>query len=393
MFVQTIMPIGGAEMLTVNLIRRLDRRRSAPELCCLKWPGPLGELLAGEIPVHHGLLAGKYDLRILPRLARLFRERQIDAIVTVGAGDKMFWGRLAARRAQVPVVIAALHSTGWPDGVGRLNRLLTPLTDAFVAVAPAHGRHLIEQERFPRSRVVVIPNGVDTERFAPVPDAEAIRRELGIAPTAPVVTIVAALRPEKNHELFLDVASRVRRELPETRFIVVGDGPCRSALELNARERGLESAVHFLGSRDDIPRILTASDVFALTSHNEANPVSILEAMSVGRPVVATNVGSIYEVVEDRVSGRLVPPGDAGRFVPHLVELLNKPLQRQAMGDAGRRRVIERYSLDQMVRGYECLIKWLFRQKVRAKRQSGAPRGVPALQLTTIDSGDRNTDN
>ena len=131
MFLITSMPVGGAETLLVNLIRRLDRERFAPELACLKQLGPLGEELAGEIPAHHGLLNRKYDLRILPRLTKLLARRKIDAVVTVGAGDKMFWGRLAAWRAGAPVVLSALHSTGWPDGIGRLNRLLTPITDGF----------------------------------------------------------------------------------------------------------------------------------------------------------------------------------------------------------------------------------------------------------------------
>jgi hypothetical protein len=125
MFVHTSMPIGGAEMLTVEIVRRLDRRRFAPEVCCLKELGPLGEQLAEKVPTHAGLLASKYDVRVLRRLTRLFRERPIDVVITVGAGDKMFWGRLCARRAGVPVVLSALHSTGWPDGIGRLNRWLT----------------------------------------------------------------------------------------------------------------------------------------------------------------------------------------------------------------------------------------------------------------------------
>ena len=95
-------------------------------------------------------------------------ERQIDAVVTVGAGDKMFWGRLAAYFARVPVIASALHSTGWPDGIGRLNRWLTPITDAFIAVADTHGQFLIDQERLPPEKVFVIPNGVDTSRFVPV---------------------------------------------------------------------------------------------------------------------------------------------------------------------------------------------------------------------------------
>src|SRR4051794_1420536 len=160
MFVQTDMRVGGAEMVTANIIRRLDRGRFAPELCCLKERGALGEELAAEIPVHHGLLSSKYDWRVWPRLTSLLREREIDGVITVGAGDKMFWGRLAARHVGVPVILSALHSTGWPDGVGRLNRLITPITDSFIAVAASHGQFLAKNLGIPASKVAVIPNGV-----------------------------------------------------------------------------------------------------------------------------------------------------------------------------------------------------------------------------------------
>ena len=140
MFLITSMPVGGAEMLLVNLIRRLDRSRCVPYLCCLKELGPLGdELVAEDVPASSHLIRGKYDLAVLWKLVWRMRREQIDAIVTVGAGDKMFWGRLAAKLASVPVIAAALHSTGWPDGVGRLNRLLTPITDGFIGVAARHG--------------------------------------------------------------------------------------------------------------------------------------------------------------------------------------------------------------------------------------------------------------
>jgi glycosyltransferase involved in cell wall biosynthesis len=363
MFVHTNMPVGGAETLTVELIRRLDRRRFAPELCCLKELGPLGERLSDNVPAHHGLLSSKFDLRVLGRLTRLFRDRQIDCVITVGAGDKMFWGRLAAHCAGVPVVISALHSTGWPDGVGRLNRWLTPLTDAFIAVAPSHGEFLRDHERFPTNKVKVIPNGVDTRRFAPTPDGHAVRRELGVSPAAPIVSIVAALRPEKNHEMLIKVAKRAVRELPETQFLIIGDGPCRLTLEQSVRELDLKGHVRFLGTRSNVPQLLTITDVFALTSHNEANPISILEAMSVARPVVATNVGSIHEAVEDGVHGLLVPPGDVERFSACLLELLHDPLRAKEMGLAARQRVVEHWSLENTVRGYEQLIESIYFEK------------------------------
>jgi len=365
MFVQTDMRVGGAEMVTANIIRRLDRAQFSPELCCLKELGQIGETLVGEVPVHCQLLRNKYDLRVLPRMIRLLRDRKIDAVVTVGAGDKMFWGRIAARRLGVPAIISALHSTGWPDGVGRLNRMLTTLTDAFIAVAASHREYLVEQEGFPADRVFVIPNGVDAAKYAPLRDVGAVKRELGIDADAPVVGIVAALRPEKNHELFLELARRVLRQLPSARFLIVGDGLCRGDLERRAAEMGLRSSVQFLGSRNDVPRLLAAMDVFALTSHNEANPISILEAMSVGRPVVATDVGSIHEAVSEGVTGHLAAAGDSARLTERVLGLLTDEPRRLAMGAAARRTVIERWSIDAMVSGYERLIESIYARKAR----------------------------
>jgi glycosyltransferase involved in cell wall biosynthesis len=366
MFMQTDMRVGGAEMLTANIIRRLNRDRISPELCCLKERGELGDALASEISVHDHMLTNKYDLRVWPRLTRLLRERAVDAVITVGAGDKMFWGRLAARRVGVPVVLSALHSTGWPDGVGRLNRILTPLTDSFIAVADSHGQFLAKSLRVPRERVAVIPNGVDTQRYAPVPDVAAVRKEFNIGPTDPVLGIVAALRPEKNHGLFLDVAARIVKELPNARFLIVGDGPCRESLEQRSQSLGIASHTIFAGSRPDVPRLLAAMDVFALTSQMEANPLSILEAMSVGRPVVSTNVGSIHEAVIEGQTGYVVPAGDAAQFTNRVMQLLNAPIVGHVMGVAARKLVIESWSIEAMVAGYERLIESTYARKTRA---------------------------
>ena len=126
MFIITSMPVGGMEALLVELIRRMDRSRFQPELCCLKQFDTLGEVISQEIPTFSGLLKHKFDIAVLWRLKKLMRQRRIDAVVTVGTGDKMFWGRLAAWRARVPVICSALHSMGLPDKVESLNRLLRP---------------------------------------------------------------------------------------------------------------------------------------------------------------------------------------------------------------------------------------------------------------------------
>lgn len=377
LFALTSMPVGGAERLLQNLVLRLDRDRILPEICCLKKKDVLGEILAQEIPVHSELLTSKFDLRVVWRVKRLMRRRRIDAVVTVGSGDNMFWGRIAAKLAGVPVVVSALHSTGWPDGVGRLNRLLTPVTDAFIAVARDHARFLVEESGFPADRVRLIPNGVDTERFQRVVDCRAMREELGIPEASPVVGIVAALRPEKNHPLFLQMAQRLVPDVPDAHFLMVGDGPERSRLEWLSRELGVANQVHFCGTRQNIPAVLSTMNVFVLTSHIEANPVSILEAMSVGLPVIATDVGSVHETVQDASTGYLVPAGDAGALATRAGELLADPVLARECGDRGRQLVRDCWSLNAMVRGYEDLLTGIYRQKVGGEALVNQPPVQP----------------
>lgn len=379
MFVISTMPVGGAETLLVQIIRRLDRTRFAPELCCLKYFDELGGVMAREVPAYSGLLAGKYDLRVLPRLVRLLCRRRIDAVITVGTGgDKMFWGRLAARLAGVPVIASALHSTGLPDHVEFLNRQLVSLTDAFIAVAQPHGRYLAEHEGCPAAKVCVIPNGVDTERFRPRAADQGFRQALKLPADAPTVAIVAALRPEKNHELFLRAAALVHEQLPEARMLVIGNGVRRAALAQLSTELGLANVVRFLGTRHDVPEILSQVDVVALTSHMEASPVSILEAMACAKPVVATRVGSVPENVCEGQTGYLVEPGDAHALAERLLLLLRNRQQAAAMGAAGWQHVREHGSIEGMVRGYEELIATIYSAKAET------PLGIAAAAAGVI---------
>lgn len=365
LFVITSMPVGGAETLLVNMLDRFDPNRIVAEVVCLKSPGPLGEAISGRHRVHSNFLASKWDLRVLPRLAGLMRRRQIDAVITIGAGDKMFWGRLAAKCAGVPVICSALHSTGWPDGVGRVNRWLTPITDGFIAVADHHGTHLAKHERFPEHRVHIIRNGIDCGRFVPSPQAQMkLRRELQLPADARLVGIVAALRPEKNHAMFVDVAAAVCADDPKTHFVIVGDGPQRPSIEQQVELHGVADRVHLLGTRHDTPEIVAALDVFLLCSHNEASPVSILEALSCGVPVISTRVGSVAETVRDGETGYLVTPGDCGAMTQRLRQLLADESLRNRLGRNGREVVLQTGSLDSMVDGYTRLVESLYEQKI-----------------------------
>jgi len=364
LFVITSMPVGGAETLLVNLMRGFRASRILPSIACLKEKGPLGEEIASEFTVTDHWLSGKYDLRVAPRLAKYLRKEKFDAIISVGAGDKMFWGRLAGRLASLPVICSALHSTGWPDGVGKMNRWLTPITDAFIAVAKPHGQFLVDFEHFPSNKVAVIPNGVDTNRFRPNQESRAVvRSELGLEPNTPLIGIVAALRPEKNHALFLNAASKVLEKSPKAQFVIIGEGPERTSIESVIQTLGIRKNVSLLGNRSDTPKLLAAMDVFALTSHNEASPVSILEALSCGVPVVSTRVGSVAESVHDQWNGFTVEPGDVQAIAERIQYLLWNKETAEMMGSNGREHVQNHGSLDTMVRMYEHLIHSIFDRK------------------------------
>jgi glycosyltransferase involved in cell wall biosynthesis len=241
--------------------------------------------------------------------------------------------------------------------------MLTPLTDAFIGVAQAHGQHLIEHEGFPKRKVHVIPNGVDVERFHPnCADIAELRSDLGLPVHGHIACIVAALRPEKNHHRFLEAAKIVSERIPTAHFVVVGDGPMRIELDYFAREHELQEFVHFLGNRSDIPRILRACDVFVLSSDNEAAPVSILEAMASGMPVISSDVGSVHEMVKNGETGFLVPL-EAEAFADRIIALFDDVELCEKMGAAGREHVVNYGSLEIMVDGYEELLSSLYDQK------------------------------
>jgi len=368
MFIHTEMVVGGAETLLAEILRKMDRERFLPELCCLKRFAELGDVLKEEVPAFTGLLRNKFDVGVLHRLTGLLRERRIDAVVTVGTGgDRMFWGRLAARRARVPVILSALHATGYPVRVERLNRLLAPITDGFIACARSHSKFLVKGEKCPPDKVFTIWNGVDVNRFRPR-DKGTMRARLGISPAAPVAGIVAALRPEKQHVMLIEAMARVVARLPEAMLVVVGDGVERGAIEARVDELGLGANVRMLGTRHDVPEILAALDLKVLSSKMEANPASTLEASACGLPVVAPNVGSLAETVVDGTTGILCRPNDPAALADAVAGLLCDPQKARSMGEAGRELVCRQFSVEGMVRGYERLIEGVYRAACRGTR-------------------------
>jgi glycosyltransferase involved in cell wall biosynthesis len=365
LFLQTSLRVGGAEMVWAKLIERLDRRRFRPILCCLYAPGVLGErLIRAGIPVYHGLAAHRWDPRVLMRLVGLLRKERVDVLYMINQPLAQCWGTLCGKLGGVPVLISAIHSTGKINRARRrlgMNGLTLRFMDRVTALSEAHKTYLVKQERLDPDRIEIVPNGIEAERFTtPAPEAD-LRKRLGLMDRAPVIGIVAMLRPEKAHEVLLQAAARVLAQVPPARFLIVGDGPQRPRLEALAKTLGIADHVSFLGARDDVPDCLSLFDVAVLSSRPvvETLSVSVLEYMAAGKPVVATRVGSLPDLVEEGRSGFLVEPGDAAAIAERILQLLRDPALAERMGKAGQERVRRHYTVEQMVQQYEALFERL----------------------------------
>jgi len=220
--------------------------------------------------------------------------------------DAAFWGRVAAKLSRLP---AAWWIHSMRDNVGHLNRALLPWTDSVVALSPRHRRFVTEQLRVAPGKVEVVQNGVDWAEHQAAHCRDEVRSELGVSPEMTVIGTVGGLRPVKGYDVLIRAAALLLPQRPSVRLAIVGDGEQRGAVTDLAASEGVADRVLFLGARQDVPRLMSGFDVFVLSSHSEAFPISALQAMAAGLPVVATDIGCLSEIVEPEVTGLLVPPG------------------------------------------------------------------------------------
>lgn len=351
--------MGGLEKMLYEFVAAVDRSRYDVTVCCLKECGYYhAPLRALEVPVYEKLLRHRFDASAFTRLRRVIDAHDVDVVLTFAHPNTVIFSYLALVRGLIGGFSVFFHATGAADGGRLVPGYLRPMlheADALVAVGESHRRYLVEREKLPGSRTAVVYNGVDTKRFSPGDPPPGLRESLGVPAGARVVTIVASLKPLKRHDLFLRAVARARRR-HALHALIVGDGPLRAELERVAAGMGIENAVTFAGVRDDVDDILRISDAAVLSSDTEAFPVSILEALACGVPVVATDTGSVREVLVDGVNGRVVPRGDAAALTAAIDEVLSRPARAREMGAAGRGLVAERFGLDAMVRGYERVI-------------------------------------
>lgn len=372
--------VGGTETQLLSLIEGVDRTKIRPHLCLLDGTSEASRSLEPE-----GCPVLRLGLRSLgrPRLAasawrfvRFLRRERID-VLQVSFPDSTCFAVPLARLAGVQCIMQTRRNLGHsrPSRLRRgLGGLLNRWIDGTVANCEACREAVIDQEGVRPESVVVLPNGIDLERFVEIVP-------VGSRPggRAPIVGMVANLRPVKGPEVFVEAARVLAKSHGDLVFQIAGGGDEALFARL-IESAGLGGRVELKGCVDDVASFLAELDVVVLTSHSEGLSNAILEYMAAGRPIVATAVGGNVELIEDEVSGLLVPPGDPESVARAIDRLLRDPALGARLGAAARSRVVRRNSFDAVTRRHEAFFRHVFDEPPRARALARDCQPNPAVK-------------
>jgi sugar transferase (PEP-CTERM/EpsH1 system associated) len=353
--------VGGAEMLVARLARRL-RDRCRFLFVCLDELGTLGaELRAEGFPVEVLGRRPGLDWRCVTRLSRLMRQLRV-ALIHAHNYSPFSYALMARLLYRRPPVLFTEHGRHHPDRrVAKrvmFNRLLLQRRDRVIGVGAAVRQALILNEGMAADRVGILYNGIDPDQFASdVAERATVRRQLGLGPDDFVILQVARLDPLKDHATAIRMMQRVTRHCPSAKLLLVGDGPKREIIEAQIEQCRLHEQVRLLGVRQDVAQLLAAADLFLLTSISEGIPLTLIEAMAAGLPVVSTRVGGTGEVVGDGETGLLAPANDDAALSTATLRFVEDPGLRQRMGEQGRVRARSLFSEARMAEQYRDLYK------------------------------------
>lgn len=361
LLVTTDSKICGTESMILSLLKYLNREKFSPYLTTLMGPGDLIEAARNlGVEGQNLALARRQLLTGLIRFRKIVREFQPDVIHSF-----LFHSNLLARAARFLnpklSVISGIRTVYTVKDYGRLYGWLERLThsqDRFYVANSQHGlQSVIDGIGLRKDKLIAIHNGL--EFFEPAEPIQEIREdiefEFDLDEKDCVVGIVAQLRPPKRHDLLIHAIARLKDRYPHLRLMIVGQGAIEDELRALAINRGVEKQVLFTGYRLDVQRLLLRMDIFALPSEVEGQPVSILEAMNAGLPVVAARAGGVPELVVAGETGFLCIPGDLDDLCQSLIRLVESEELRRKMGRAGQERAQKLFSADRMARRFEGL--------------------------------------
>lgn len=366
---------GGLAVYNTRLVRSLQENGFEVSVLCLsEGNGQYAEELRGygieayTMDMERYAISVAADLRLARQMTRFVRENRFD--VVIGHGSKAgFLVRLIERMTHVPAVYALASMSFVPRIHGRkaylyreLERFATLWGGHIVVLANSIRDELIRQRIAPASRITTIYTGIDTEQFSNPLDRTEACRIIGVDPARPVVGWAQRLMPQKAPLDYVRAAAEVVKAVPDAQFYLAGSGQLESEVDDEIKRLKLQDHVVRAAWQSNVHAMLSAFDVYVLSSHWEGLPLSLLEAMSMGLPSVVTAVDGNVDVVEDGKSGLLVPPKDPQVLAQGITTLLQAPSLRQAMGQAARERIVEAFNIDRMTQEWAELL-WVLADK------------------------------
>jgi len=361
-FVITGTGVGGAEKMLYHTIKGLNPVRYTARLCSLKKKGEVACRLEEEGVEVYSLnmrddatLAGWLDsFRALVLLVRYFM-RERPAVIHSFLFRANILARIAGYLTGVPVIISSVRVMGgemkWQHFIDRVTAFMA---DHFVAVSNGVKEHLMRNAHLPERTVSTIYNGIVAGNSAGF-DLSALMNQIGLTADERILMTAGRLHRQKGYDLLLQALSVVQQSFSGVKLLILGEGEEEKSLKKLAHSLEISEKVLFLGLRSDVDRLLQCSELFVLPSRWEGFPNVLLEAMAAGKPVVATAVGGVRELVVDEVTGILVPPQDETALADAIMLLLSDKKRALAMGAAGRKRVLQRFSMDAMLSKTEAL--------------------------------------
>ncbi|MBN1795968.1 MAG: glycosyltransferase family 4 protein [Sedimentisphaerales bacterium] len=339
----------------------MDKERFEIHVCCLWKGGPNMEKFRNiGVKVHNFAIKRKTYFRVIREIRRYMIENEIDILQTT-LFPSNFYGRIAALQAKVPGIISRYISIG--EHKGKLlywvyviaQSILDWKSSKIVALSNAVKEYLIKRHWLSEDKIVVIHNGVDPEKFDVSVDRRQYRLKLGLNPDILTICCVARLEPIKGINYLVEAAKKVIDRGHNVQFLLVGGGSMRNSLQQLAQQMGIDDKVIFAGFRADIPEILNVSDVFVMPSLSEGLCFAIIEAMAASKPVIATRVGGIPDVISNEEVGMLVHPKNSDAIASALERMLPDEKLRREMGEKARMHIRDNFSNEAMVLKYQHL--------------------------------------
>jgi len=371
--------VGGPEKRALESLRWIDRARVEPVIVYSSAGVLFDQFRGAGVRVIDFHVRGIEHVSAARTLAEIARSEGVGVIHTQGPIAADFHAARAARAAGVPFVVtrpSMIEDYLMPLVMRRAHAVVDTLTlrsaHAVVTVSEDGRRRLLARRALAAVEILLIRNGVDVERYTPREGAKArLLSEIGVSGDRPTLGMIGQLTDDKGWDVFLEAVRKIRQSRPDVAAFIVGDGPRRTEIELSISHTNLKGNVFMLGLREDVPEIVPALDVVLHTSRREGLPVTVIEAMASGRPVVASDAGGTAELIEAGVSGFVVPVGDVLAAVERVSDLLGDPGLRERMGQAGRRRAASEFTIGRMVSEYTALYERVAR--LRGLKPGGTP--------------------